>query len=252
MKRFENKTVVVTGASRGIGRAIALAFGQEGANVVVTARSRDLLSKVSDDIERTGARAMAVPADLEVEADIGGVVETALAQFGRIDFLINNAAIIHPPVDLVDFDTRLWRQVIDVNLVAVALLTKAVLPNMIENGAGKIINVSSIGGRKGARQRTAYRAAKAGVISLTESIAAEVKRHGIDVNCICPGAVDTEGYHEAFGEEGFRKKGKDDQANLMDPAEIAALVLFLASDASSAVTGTAIDAWGPSNPLFSA
>lgn len=252
MKRFENKTVIVTGASRGIGKAIALAFGQQGANVVVTARSHDALTQLVGEIERSGARAAAVVADLGVEAQIGAIVEAALAEFERIDVLVNNAANIHPPLELVDFDTRLWRQVIDVNLVAVALLTKAALPSMIERRSGKIINISSIGGRKGARQRTAYRAAKAGVISLTESVAAEVKRYGIDVNCICPGAVDTEGYHEAFGEEGFRNEGKDDQAYLMNPAEIAALVLFLASDASSAVTGTAIDAWGPSNPLFSA
>ena len=111
--------------------------------------------------------------------------------------------------------------------------------------SGKIVNISSIGGRKGARGRSAYRAAKAGLINLTESVAAEVKTQGIDVNCICPGGVDTEGFREAF-----KNRGRADIPSLMLPEEIAELVLFLASDQSTAVTGTAIDAFGTTNPLF--
>jgi NAD(P)-dependent dehydrogenase (short-subunit alcohol dehydrogenase family) len=139
----------------------------------------------------------------------------------------------------------MWRQVIEVNLTAVALLTKAVLPSMIENRSGKIINVSSIGGRKGGRGRSAYRVTKAGLISLTESVAAEVKAYGIDVNCICPAGVDTEGYRQAFG-----SRGRQENPKLLRPEEIAELAVFLASDASSAITGTAIDAFGGMNPLF--
>ena len=164
---------------------------------------------------------------------------------GGIDILVNNAAIIHPPIDLVDLDADLWRQVMDVNLTATALLTKFALPSMIENRYGKIINISSIGGRKGGKGRTAYRVTKAALISLTESVAAEVKQHGVDVNCICPGGVDTEGYREAFG-----SGGREENPNLMLPEEIAALAVFLASDTSSAVTGTAVDAFGTTNPLF--
>ncbi|MGH8677143.1 MAG: SDR family oxidoreductase, partial [Burkholderiales bacterium] len=111
--------------------------------------------------------------------------------------------------------------------------------------SGKIINISSIGGRKGSAGRSAYRATKAALISLTESVAAEARPHGIDVNCICPGGVDTEGYREAFG-----SRGREQDPSLMRPEEIAEIAVFLASDASSAITGTAIDAFGATNPIF--
>ncbi|MCZ6907564.1 MAG: SDR family oxidoreductase, partial [Deltaproteobacteria bacterium] len=125
---------------------------------------------------------------------------------------------------------------------APALLTKAVVPSMIGNRAGKIINISSIGGRKGGKGRSAYRATKAGLISLTESVASEVKKYGVDVNCICPGSVDTETVRQVFGErEGPRP---------MRPEEIAELAVFLSTEAASSITGAALDAFGGRNPLF--
>lgn len=246
MKKLENRIAIVTGASKGIGKAIALAFGREGANVVVMGRTTEAIEAVRDQIlQQTGLEALALTADLELETDIQRIATETLAKFGRIDILVNNAGIIHPRIDLVDFDPAMWRQVIEVNLTAAALLTKMVLPSMIEKRFGKIINISSIGGRKGGKGRTAYRATKAGLISLTESVAAEVKPYGIDVNCICPAGVDTEGYRKAFG-----SRGREENPKLMRPEEIAELAVFLASDASSAITGTSIDAFGGMNPLF--
>ena len=245
-KKLVNKTAVVTGASRGIGKAIALMLGREGANVVATARTTEAIADVVNQLQQMGSAGLAVTADLRMAADIQRIADDTLARFGRIDILVNNAAIIHPPIDLVDFDANLWRQVLDVNLTGAALLTKAVLPTMIKQGSGKIINISSIGGRKGGKGRSAYRVTKAALISLTESVAAEVKPYGIDVNCICPGGVDTEGYREAFGSQ-----GRADNPKLMLPEEIADLALFLCTTAGSAVTGTAIDAFGGTNPLFS-
>jgi 3-oxoacyl-[acyl-carrier protein] reductase len=245
MTILAGRTAIVTGSSRGIGKAIALAYGHEGANVVVTARTTATLHELMGKLEKMGIRSLAVTADLGIENDIQSIVDAALASFGRIDILVNNAGIIHPPVHLVDFDPRMWRQVIDVNLTGTALMTRAVLPTMMAQRSGKIINISSIGGRKGAKGRSAYRATKAALISLTESVAAEVKEYGIDVNCICPGGVDTEGYREAFG-----NRGRADNPKLMLPEEIAALALFLASDDSSAITGASIDAFGASNPLL--
>ncbi len=245
MKKLENKTAVVTGASRGIGYAIARALGREGARIIATARTKEALEALVAHLGQMGSEAIAVSADISLEADIQRIVDASVSRFGAIDILVNNAAIIHPRIDLVDFDVQLWRQVIDVNLTGAALLTKAVLPGMIARKSGKIINISSIGGRRGAKSRSAYRVSKAGLISLTESVAAEVKPHGIDVNCICPAGVDTEGYREAFD-----SKGRAENPKLILPDEIAALTVFLASDTSSAITGTAIDAYGGGNPLF--
>ena len=245
MGRLEGRTALITGASRGIGKAIALAFAAEGADVVATARNTNAVDSVIGQCRQMGRNGLAVTADLSVEKDIQRVADEALRKFGRLDIVVNNAAIIHPYTNLVDFAADLWRQVIEVNLIAPALLTKAVLPEMIKNKSGKIINISSIGGRKGGKGRSAYRATKAGLISLTETVAAEVKQYGIDVNCICPGGVDTEGMREAFG-----MRGREENPNLMRPEEIAALAVFLASEASSAITGAAIDAFGRTNPLF--
>jgi 3-oxoacyl-[acyl-carrier protein] reductase len=242
MKRLEGKVAIVTGASRGIGKAIALAYGAEGAKVVATARTTKAIEDLVAKLEEEGTEALAVTADLCREADIGRIPAETLTRFGRIDILVNNAGLVHQQIDLVDFDADLWRQVVDVNLIAPALLTKAVLPSMIGNRVGKIINISSIGGRKGAKGRSAYRATKAGLISLTESVASEVKKFGIDVNCICPGSVDTEIVRQVFGErEGPRP---------MRPEEIAELAVFLSTEAASSITGAALDAFGGRNPLF--
>jgi 3-oxoacyl-[acyl-carrier protein] reductase len=243
MNDLSGKTALVTGASKGIGRAIALAYAAKGANVALVARSEDALNVLAAQIGELAREALPIAADLGDEAEIKRVAATVLERFNRVDILVNNAGIIHPMIDLVDFDPGLWRRVIDVNLIGPALLTGAVLPSMIERGSGTVINVSSIGGRKGSAGRTAYRAAKSGLINLTESVAAEAKPHGINVNCICPGPVDTEGFREAYPE-------RSSSLTLMRPEEIAEIAVFLASDASSAITGTAIDAFGNSNPLF--
>ena len=245
MEKLKGQTAIVTGASRGIGKAIAVMFANEGANVVVTARTEYAIDDLAGRIVQSEGSALAVTADLSIDSDLQRIADETLVKYGRIDILVNNAGIIHPRINLVDFDFELWRKVVAVNLEAVALLTALCLPSMMERNYGKVINISSIGGRKGSKGRSAYRATKAALISLTESVAAEMKPYGIDVNCICPGGVDTEGYREAF-----RMRGKIDDPSLMAPEEIAKLAVYLASDDSSSVTGTAIDAFGGSNPLF--
>ena len=245
MEKLRGQTAIVTGASRGIGKAIAVMFASEGANVVVTARTEYAIDDLAGRIVQSGGSALAVTADLSIDSDLQRIADETLANYGRIDILVNNAGIIHPRINLVDFDFELWRNVVAVNLEAVALLTALCLPSMMERNYGKVINISSIGGRKGSKGRSAYRATKAALINLTESVAAETKPYGIDVNCICPGGVDTEGYREAF-----RMRGKIDDPSLMAPEEIAKLAVYLASDDSSSVTGAAIDAFGGSNPLF--
>ena len=245
MTSISGRTALVTGASKGIGRAIALALGEAGANVVATARTASEIEDVADSVRGFGSQALAVVADMGVEADIESMARTAENEFGGVDILVNNAAIIHGRIPVMELDPYLWRDVLNVNLTGVFLLTRAILPGMIDRGYGRIINISSIGGRKGGAGRSAYRVTKSGLISLTESLAAEVYEHGINVNAICPGGTDTEGFRAAFN-----TTGRAENPKLMDPSEIAEVALFLASDASSAVTGTAIDSFGGSNPLF--
>lgn len=242
---LSGKVALVTGASKGIGRAIAVAYARAGADVAITGRDTDDLARTADAITSQGRQAQVCQADF-LERDAVSAIPASVAEtLGRIDILVNNAAIIHPRIDLEQLDAQLWYDVIEVNLNAAAMLTRHTIPIMRDNGGGAICNISSIGGRTGAKGRSAYRVTKAALISLTESVAAEVWSDGIRVNCICPGGTDTEGYRSAFN-----TSGRADNPRLMDPDEIAQLALFLASDASSAVTGTAIDAFGTTNPLF--
>lgn len=236
------RTALITGASRGIGRAIACAYVAEGARVVVTGRDASALDAL---VAELGHAAHAVPGDLGAPGTPDRLVAATLAHFGTLDLLVNNAGVIHPARNLVDFIPEEWRAVIEVNLVAPAMLARAAVPAMRKATRGHIINLSSIGGRKGGRGRSAYRASKAALISLTESLAAELAQDGIQVNCICPAAVDTMGYREMMA-----SRGQAPLAHAMQASEIAELAVFLATDAASAITGTAIDAFGAANPLL--
>ena len=242
---FEGKVALVTGGSKGIGRACAYGFAAEGAKVAVTGRTLAELEATASKVRQLGSEALVCQSDFLDREQVAGIVPAVLAEFGRIDILVNNAAIIHPRIDLVDLDVQTWYDVIEVNLNAAAMLTKLVVPAMVEAGGGSIINISSIGGRSGGRGRSAYRVTKSALISLTQTLAAELREHGINVNAICPGGTDTEGYREAFN-----NRGREDIPNLMLPEEIANVAVFLASERSSAITGTAIDAFGGNNPLF--
>ena len=238
------KTALVTGGSRGIGKAIAKDFSKNGIDVVVTGRDKDRLRDTAKELETYGNNAHWIDADLGSDTGVTRIFDFLKEKNLEVNVLVNNAAIIHLSTHLIDFDMENWQEVINVNLIGAVKITKLLLPGMVSQNYGKIINISSIGGRKGAAGRSAYRVTKAGLISFTESLAAEVKSSGIDVNCVCPGSVVTEGYVEAFGQQSIEND------HMMDPSEIATLCSFLVSENSSAVTGAIIDAYGPSNPLF--
>ena len=214
----------MTGATKGIGRATAIAFAREGASVVATGRTREALDSVSETIKGLGSKVVSVQADLSKEESIEKITKTALGEFGHVDVL---------------------KLVFKVNLLSSVLLTKALLPNMIQRKYGKIVNISSIGGRRGGKGRSAYRMTKAALINFTESIAAEVNLHGISVNCICPGGTDTQGFRSAFNARSAEKN-----KYLMKPEEISDLILFLTSEKASSITGASIDAYGQTNPIF--
>ena len=192
-------------------------------------------------IKSSGGQAISLRADVSVEADVTRMAEQALSNFGRIDILVNNAGVNLPYRRVVDLTVKDWNYVVGVNLTGPFLCARAVLPSMILQRHGKIINIASIGGRKGAAGRTPYRPTKAAIINFTECLAAEVKEYNIDVNAICPGAVDTDMLREISG-------GRPRSAD--SPDQIAAVAVFLACDEGAGITGTAVDAFGRSNPLF--
>ena len=240
--KLAGKVAIVTGGGRGIGRATAEVFAGEGASVAVCARSLAEIEETVGAIRSNGGEVLAVAADVSCETDVADVVRRVLETFGRIDVLVNNAGTNLPYREVVDLTLDEWNRVVGVNLTGPFLCSRAVLPAMIEQGSGKIVNISSIGGRSGAAGRSPYRPTKAALINFTECLAAEVKRHGIDVNCVCPGGTSTRMLSDIGRIEG--------RTDLMQPEEIASVVLFLVSEESSAVTGTAIDAFGAGNPLF--
>jgi 3-oxoacyl-[acyl-carrier protein] reductase len=232
--RLEGKVGIVTGASRGIGWATALAFAREGADVTVTARGRAELERLAGEIRQLGRRALVVAADLAVEAQVTAIAEKTLEEFGRVDILVNNAAV---PGEhkVVEMPTEAWDYVLGVNLKAPFLLCRAVLPAMIAQRRGNIINVSSRAAKVGRMERSAYCAAKAGMNALTMALAKEVEEYGIRVNALLPGPVLT------------RMLGDDPEIlkeNPLPPEAIADPLVFLACEESRGMTGTSIDVYG--------
>lgn len=191
MGRLTGRTCVVTGAARGIGREIALAFAREGAGVAVIDRRGELAASVAEVASTHGVQALAFTVDVSVEQEVAAAMSAAEAELGRIDVLVNNAGIINT-ASLAEMPVSQWDEMINVNLRSVFLCSKAVLPGMARRRFGRIINISSQLGHKGAPNMAHYSAAKAAIIGFTRSLAREVVGDGINVNAICPGAIQTE------------------------------------------------------------
>jgi NADP-dependent 3-hydroxy acid dehydrogenase YdfG len=190
MTSLTGKITLVTGASRGIGRAIALRFAQEGADLIITARSQQELNALRTQIEAMGRRCLSVPADLRQPAAINSLVEQALETFGRIDILINNAGVGDwKPV--TEFTLAEYDQIFDVNVRAIFWLTQAVLPQMINRAEGHIINIASASGRWAYPGGTVYCASKFAVVGFNEALAKELRPTGVRVTALCPGQVNT-------------------------------------------------------------
>lgn len=234
LKELEGQVVIVTGASRGIGRASALAFAEEGCTVVVAARSRTDLQETADKIEKMGGSALVCPTDVTEVDQIHAMVDETVEAFGRVDILVNNAGILILK-KVIDTSIEDWHRTLDVNLKAVFLASKAVLPHMIEQEYGQIITVASIAGKRSGPRHGAYSAAKFGVLGFTEALASEVKEYNIRVNAVNPGMVDT----DLFGDE-FRK----DRSNWSQPEDIADAVILLASGLAHDITGASLDVLG--------
>jgi len=238
-----DKVAIVTGAAQGIGEGIALKLAEKGAHVLVSDIDETGALRVVKAVRSANRRALAITADVADREQVIQMVESSVAEFGRLDILVNNAGIARSAT-LLRLTSEAWDQVLAVNLKGVFNVTQAVAPHMIQARYGKIVNISSIYGRTGTIGDSNYAASKAGVIGLTKSIAQELAPHNINVNAILPGMVDTpllrgipEKYLAPMREEIPLRR-------VATPEDIANVAAFLASDEASYITGAAIEVTG--------
>ena len=240
---LSGKTAIVTGASRGIGAAIAQRLCEAGANVVLCSRSAEAVAQVAKTLEEKGYTTLSMAADISQKADVEGLIEKTIAQFSQIDILVNNAGITRDML-LMRLKDEDWDVVLQTNLTGTMYCTRAVLRPMIRQKSGRIINISSVVGLAGNAGQANYAAAKAGIIGFTKATAKEVGTRGITVNAIAPGFITTDMTAQI---------SEDHQTQLLEliplqsfghPEDVADAVCFLASDAARYITGQTLQVDG--------
>lgn len=240
--RLQGKVAIVTGSTKGIGRALAIGYAEEGATVIVCGRSEDLAKNLAEELTQKGKKAVAIRLDVTSVDSVNQVVNQVMKQFSRIDILVNNAGISPIWKRAEDTGKEAWDQIIATNLTGAFLCAQAVGKVMIKQKSGKIINMTSVGGEVALPRLVAYCASKAGIISLTQVLAAEWAQHNILVNAIGPSYVETE--FTAGLRENQRiyddLKNKNLLKRFAQPEEIVGAAIFLASDESNFITGQTI------------
>jgi len=242
---LQGKVALITGASRGIGRSIALAFAEAGAKLAVSSRNKrpPELEKVAEQVRAMGGEALVIPAHVGKKAEVQKLVQGTLQAFGRIDVLVNNAGANPVLSSMVDLEEGAFDKVLEVNLKGAFLMSKAVAKEMIKQGGGRIINISSVSGlRARADQTGAYCISKAALNMMTRVMARELAPHNILVNAIAPGSIKTE-FSRVNWTDPDRKAQRIREIELKrfgEPEEVVGLALFLATEASSFVTGEII------------
>ena len=254
--RLNDQVAIVTGANKGLGQAICMALAREGARVVVAARSTDRNNQVVEAITARGGQAVGIVLDVSVPSSVEAMVQQVLAHWGRIDILVNNAAVFGDLQWVIDYDPDEWDRIFAVNMRGPFLCSRAVLPHMTSRGSGKIVNVAAgvLDERVGLGV-AAYCAAKAGLVNFTRQLAAEVKRHGIHVNAIDPGGLDTDMTAQIKRAEqdspAWAEVQKvEEELRLRGPEEIMPMVMFLVTDDSNMMTGRFLQVSSRGNPLY--
>ncbi len=254
---LKDKVAIITGGGRGIGRGVALRYAKEGAKLALVDIQQEHLDETAKVLDESGAGVeyITLRADVSSSADVQGFFDATIARFGRLDILVNNAGIGNPPVPIIDMPEDAWDRTLAVNLKSVFLCSKLAAKQFIEQGGGgRIISVASQAGKTGYPMLTPYCASKAGVILFTQAFAKEVGVHKINVNCVCPGTIDTPllrgaGMGLNLTDEQFmagigRVLPSIPLGRLGYPEDVAKIITFLASDDADYMTGQAINISG--------
>lgn len=226
---LESRVAVVTGAGRGIGRAIALAFAREGADLALAARTAAELEAVAEEARRFGSRALVVPTDVTCEQQVTRLADAVLSEFGGVEILVNNAGwgIFKPVLELT---LEEWEATIAVNLRSTFLCSRAFAPAMVRAGKGCILNIASMAAHRGLYEYGPYSAAKSAILRLTETLAAELKPHGVRALALCPGPTASRLRTSHFPDE--------DPATVMRPERVAEVAVLAVSDSAAGMSGT--------------
>jgi len=234
---LEGETAIVTGAGRGLGRAISLVLARAGATVAVASRSADEVERTTTEIEGAGGKALAIATDVTSRTAVEALVKRTRETTGRLDIVVNNAGVFVWKA-LANLEESEWDRILDTNLKASYLLVHAALPALIASGRGRIINVSSIHGTVGEANVVAHCAARFGLVGFTKALAAELRGAGVTVNALCPGSTDN---------KSLELSGRPRKAPLqekLDAHDVAEAALFLVSPAAAAISGAVLDIWG--------
>ncbi|HKP87432.1 MAG TPA: SDR family oxidoreductase [Blastocatellia bacterium] len=253
--KLDGKVSIITGGGRGIGRAIALRFAAEGAAVVVSGTRKEALDRVAQEVRERGGRALAIASDVADEADVERLVAATLDEFGRVDILVNNAGIAGPTALATDVTREDWDRTLAVNLTGAFLCAKHVLPHLIKQRGGRIINITSIAGLRAYAWRSPYSASKWAMIGLTQTLAEEAGRYDITVNAIAPGPVRGPRIESVIRNRAAQlgRPFEDVEREYVEPTalkrmveeeDIAAMAVFLASEEGRNITGDTINISG--------
>ena len=243
-RSVKDRVTLITGAGSGMGKATALVFASEGAKVIATDINEENVKKVVEEIKSSGGECVGIALDGTDKANINNALEVAIKEFGHLDHLINNAGITGPTTALWEYDVEMWKKVVDINLMSTFNCCRAIVPNMIKNNYGRIVNVASVAGKDGNANASAYSVGKAGAIGLTKSLGKELADKNIAVNAVTPAGAKTRILDQMTKEHVQRMLSKVPRGRFLEVDEFTSLVCWLSSEENTFSTAAVFDISG--------